>query len=392
MAERRIDVEERRARLAVRHHLATAAVDDVAEVARSVVALHSTDPASVYLSAWARLRAPRIADVDRALYEDRTVVRMLGMRRTMFVVPAEDEPVIQAACTDAIAIRERGRLEKVVGEAGVARDAGRWLLSLEAEVAAALGARGEATGAELSADVPRLRTRIVLAEGKSYAAEVNVTTRVLFLMASEGRIVRGRPKGSFISSQYRWRLADLPPGPVPSKEEAQARLVRRWLAVFGPGTAADLKWWTGWTLGEVRRALEEVGAVEVELDDGAAGLVLPDDLDPVAAPKPWIALLPALDPTVMGWQARDWYIGPHGPSLFDRTGNAGPTVWSDGRVVGGWTQCGDGSIAFRLLEDVPKRPAAAIADEARRLEEWIGDVRVTARSRLPTQLERELSS
>ncbi len=281
MAERRIDVEERRARLAVRHHLATAAVDDVAEVARSVVALHSTDPASVYLSAWARLRAPRIADVDRALYEDRTVVRMLGMRRTMFVVPAEDAPVIQAACTDAIAIRERGRLEKVVGEAGVARDAGRWLRSLEVEVEVALGARGEATGAELSADVPRLRTRIVLAEGKSYAAEVNVTTRVLFLMASEGRIVRGRPKGSFISSQYRWRLADLPPGPVPSKEEAQARLVRRWLAAFGPGTAADLKWWTGWTLGEVRRALAEVGAVEVELDDGAAGFVLPDDLDPV---------------------------------------------------------------------------------------------------------------
>lgn len=391
MVTRLVGTEERRARLAFRHHLAPEArAGDVAEAARGVVALHSTDPASVYLSAWARLREPRIADVDRALYEDRTVVRMLGMRRTMFVVPAEDAPVVQAACTDAIAVRERRQLEAILEQSGAVRNPGPWLRSAEKDVVAALGARGEATGAELSSDVARLRTRIHVAEGKSYGAVVNVTTRVLFLMAAEGRIVRGRPKGSLVSSQYRWRPADASSTPAPSKDEAQARLIGNWVRAFGPGTTADLTWWTGLTAGEVRRALAATGAVEVGLDGGAAGFVLEDDVEPVAPPKPWVALLPALDPTVMGWKAREWYLGPHGPALFDRSGNAGPTVWCDGRVVGGWVHRDDGSIAHRLLEDVGKQASNAIAREARRLERWIGDVRLTPRSRLRTPLEREL--
>src|SRR5262249_8620191 len=85
-------------------------------------------------------------------------------------------------------------------------------------------------------------------------------------------------------------------------EVARAELVRRWLQAFGPGTLADLRWWTGWTAGEVRQALAAVRAVEVELDGGTAFL-LPQDVEPVPAPEPWVALLPALDPTVMAWTA-----------------------------------------------------------------------------------------
>ena len=388
-ALRRFDAADRRARLAVRHHLvAEARADDAAEVARGVVALHSTDPASVYLSLRARLREPTFARIDRALYEDRTLVRMLGMRRTMFVVPAEDAVVIQAGCADAIAARERRQLESILEQSGVAKPAGRWLRSVEAEVERALAVRGEALGSELSTDVPALRERIRLAEGKPYAAEVNVTTRVLFLMAAEGRIVRGRPRGSFVSSQYRWRPAgEHTPMDV---AEARAELVGRWLRAFGPGAVADLKWWTGWTVGEVRAALAAVGTAEVELDDGVKGVALADDLEPVTEPEPWVALLPALDPTVMGWQERSWYLGPHVPSLFDRSGNAGPTIWWDGRVVGGWAQRPTGEIAVRLLEDVGSAATAAIDAEAERLRAWIGDVRVTPRFRTP--LERELSS
>src|SRR5262245_12885981 len=78
MSVRTVGVDERRARLALRHHLAPAARrDDVVELARDLVALHSTDPASVYLSALARMRTPSLEAVDRALYEDRTLVRML---------------------------------------------------------------------------------------------------------------------------------------------------------------------------------------------------------------------------------------------------------------------------------------------------------------------------
>ena len=140
-------------------------------------------------------------------------------------------------------------------------------------------------------------------------------------------------------------------------------------------------------MGQVRRAVAETGAVEVDLD-GTPGLVLPDDLDPVPAPEPWVALLPALDPTTMGWAGRDFYLDPHRPALFDRNGNAGPTIWLDGHVVGGWAQRGTGEVVLRLLEDVGTDATEAIEAEAARLTAWLTPLRVTPRFRTP-RLERE---
>ena len=127
--------------------------------------------------------------------------------------------------------------------------------------------------------------------------------------------------------------------------------------------------------------------VEVDLD-GTKGVVLADDLEPSAAPEPWAALLPALDPTVMGWADRGWFLGPHGPALFDRSGNAGPTVWWDGRIVGGWAQRKDGEVVFRLLEDIGRDGVSAVEAVAQDLRGWLGALRVTARFRTP--LEKEL--
>ena len=119
---RRIDVTERRARLAVRHHLAPAArgaasPDGVAAAVADIIALHGTDPASVYLAAWARTGAS-LPDIEQALYAEGTLVRMLGMRRTVFVAPVEHAPIVQAACTDAIAVVQRKLLLKHLAEAG----------------------------------------------------------------------------------------------------------------------------------------------------------------------------------------------------------------------------------------------------------------------------------
>ena len=388
---RRFEADERRARLGLRHHRAAGARAGVAEAARDLVGLHGTDPATVYLAARARMLDPRAEVVDQALYEDRTLVRILGMRRTMFVEPVELMGVVQAACTDAIAIQQRRLLADMIGKAGLADDPAAFIQEAEKAAVTALEARGgAATAAELASDDPRLAQLIVLAEGKRYAGRQRVGSRVLLVLAAEGRIVRGRPRGSWVSGQYRWSLVEAwLPGGVPawSLEEAQVELVRRWLRGFGPATIADVKWWTGLPMGQVRRAVADAGAVEVDLD-GASGLALADDLDPVPAPEPWAALLPALLPTTMGWAGRDFYLGPHRPALFDRNGNAGPAVWWDGGVVGGWAQRPSGELVHRLLTDVGADATAAIEAEAARLADWLGPIRVTPRFRTP--LEREL--
>ena len=389
---RTIGIAERRARLARRHHLAfDARADDFAQLAGDMVGLHATDPASVYLAARARMRDATVAEIERVLYEERRALRMIGMRRTMFVVPLELAAVVQAACTEVIALTQRRRYARMLEQAGIAADGAAWLDDVASATLAALEARGEAFAAELSADVPRLRAKVHYGEGRKWAGSQSATTYVLFLLAAEGRIVRGRPRGSWTSSQHRWVPArSWFPAPLPRLDPVAARteLVRRWLAAFGPGTLADLGWWTGLPLGQVRAALAAIEPVEVDLG-GTTGFVLSEDDEPEPEPEPWVALLPALDPTVMGWKERSWYLGEHGRTVFDTAGNAGPTVWWSGRIVGGWAARKDGEVAFRLLEDVGSDGATAVEAEAERLAAWLGETRVIPR--FGTPLERELA-
>jgi hypothetical protein len=403
----KISEAARRARL-VERHLLGAPVGTAAEVAGSLVALHATDPMTVYLSAWARSQC-MAEDMDAALYAERSLVRMLGMRRTVFVVPAALTDVVQAACTDDVAKRIRRQLEKDLAGGGVGDgDAGGWLRSVEDGVLRALAARGGgATGAQLSTDEPRLRTQLVYAPGKSYGGSANVTSRVLVLIAAEGRMVRGHRRGGLTSGQFEWFLpeqwlscgadsrasVDAAPGAGLGAGidagAARTELARRWLAAFGPGLVSDLQWWAGWTGAQTKAALAALPVTEVDLD-GQTGVALADDLEFPADAPPVAALLPGLDPTPMGWQSRSWYLGPHTPPLFDRTGNVGPTVWWAGRVVGGWAQRASGEVVCRLLEDIGAEGEAAVAAKAAALEAWLGPSRVTPRFRTP--LERELSA
>jgi hypothetical protein len=386
----RISAEERRARLGRRHFLAPGSrARSVVEVAGGLVGLHATDPATVFLGARSRSRDSAVADVERALYDERSLIRMIGMRRTMFVFPLELAAVVGAACTEAIAHAQRRRYAKQIEQAGIAPDGPAWLEEAERLTLAALEARGEAYAAELSAAVPMLREKLHYGEGKTWAGNINMTTWVLFLLAAEGRIVRGRPRGAWTSSQWRWvPAASWLPEPLTrlDPEPARAELARRWLATYGPATVADLKWWSGWSLTQTRAALASIEAVDVDLG-GTPGVVLPGDVEPVPPTEPWVALLPALDPTVMGWKERAWYLGEHGPALFDSSGNAGPTIWWSGRIVGGWAARSNGEIAFRLLEDVGEDAVAAVEAEAERLTGWLGEPKVIPRFATPLASE-----
>lgn len=351
-------------------------------VADDLVGIHATDPASVYLGLRARVPSLRRDDVARALYEERSLVKVLGMRRTMFATPVPLAGVIHSAVTADLAAAERKRLYALLEGARITTDAARWVAKVEAETLEVLHELGQATAADLTKRVPELREQIPFGEGKTWGGTFGVSTRLLFLLATEGRIIRGRPKGTWLSSMYRWVPIDrwiaggLEPWPP---ERAQAELVRRWLRAFGPGTQRDVQWWTGWTVARTKAALRAVAAVEVGLEDGRPGLALPDDLDTTPEPGPWVALLPALDTTIMAWKDREWYLGGHAGQLFDTAGNAGPTAWVDGRVVGLWAQRSNGEVGHALLEDVGREAELALDAEAARLTAWLGSDRVFPR-------------
>jgi hypothetical protein len=377
---RSFTVAERRARLARRHFLAEPA-GSVDDAVAGLIGLHATDPATPYLSLWARLPGFAVADLDSELYERRTLVKHLAMRRTLWTVRVADISLIQAAASDRVAENERRRLVADAQKAGITEDGETWLDTACVAVLRHLAEYGEASAKELRAALPELAGRYDYAPGKRWGGETPLAPRVLTVLAVRGDIVRGTNDGAWTISRPRWTpmtewLSEKPGTATP--ELARAELVRRWLRAFGPATVTDIKWWFGNTLTWARQALRDIDAVEVDLD-GKPGFALPDDLEVEPNADPWCALLPGLDVTTMGWSDRDWYLGEHRTHVFDSNGNGGPTAWWNGRIVGGWGQDADGRVEVRLLEDVGRDAKRALQRRADELTAWLDGVRVSPR-------------
>lgn len=390
MTTRLITPLERRCRLVRRHrHAADARTDDVVAITDGLAALHSTDPVTVYLSAATRMVTPALEPVADALYEQRSLIRHHSMRRTLWVFGRETARLAHHAATLGVEKVQRRAAEKALREEGVADPAG-WLAAGAEQVTALLGEAGPLTAREVGARLPEL-SRPVTVGGGAYTVVQSAHTRLLLLMGFAGQVVRARPTGTWINGAYRYAAAgEWFPGGFDELDphEAAAGLARRYLRAFGPATAIDLQWWAGWTVALTRRALADVGAVQVALD-GGTGWVLPDDVDPEPPTGPAARLLPGLDPSTMGWKQRAFHLDAgHVPVLFDRNGNGGPAAWVDGRIVGGWAQRKDGTIALRLLTDVGAEARAALDEHAHELEALLGAVRFTAR--YPSPLTTEL--
>ena len=400
MNERHFDIAERRRRLVVRHRLAVPG-RGVEDVAGDLVGLHATDPATVYLSLQQRLPDFSIADLDAAMYDRRSVTRILGMRRTMFVVPLDLAAVVDAACTKSLIAPERRRTVQLLEAEGI--ESGEALVDDACAATLALLRKGEPLPARaITPIVSQLQQQVLLAEGKRYEARVSITNRILLQLSIEGLIVRTRPLGSWLSSQYRWTPTDQwfsGPWPEISAGAARSELVRRWLRTYGPGTTTDLCWWAKWTKRQVLDALDELGAVAVTVEPApgappAPAWVLADDVgdDGVAASTdgPIVSLLPSLDPAIMGWKEREWILDGRGAQLFDTNGNAGPMILVDGAVVGGWAQIDGGRVVTELIGPVSAAARRRVAAAADALTSWFDGVRVTPR--FPTPLQSRLAA
>lgn len=385
-----IDRNQRRARLGMRHFLSRPA-DDPEVIADHLVAIHSSDPATVFLSMWARVAGFEVGQLEDLLYEQRALVRHWAMRRTLWVMSRQVLSLAVGSSTRPLAAKESKKTARLIEKGGIAVDGDAWLEDAARKVLDVLWERGDALARDLSKEIPELAEKI---EFRNKAGELIGTTglssRVLVQLGLESRVLRTRPAGTWVSGQYRWAETETWLGvPIgdPTLREASAGLLRRWLRSYGPATEIDVRWWTGWPVGQVRTALKDVEAVEVDLAEDRTGFVLADDIDDVAEPAPWVAFLPSLDTTVMGWKEREWYLGPHSRVLFDRNGNAGPTVWADGRVVGGWAQRENGEVIYELLEEVGSGVEDRIESRRCELEEWLGEVTVKPRFRSPHNIE-----
>ena len=173
----------------------------VAAVADALVALHATTASTVYLSTWARAPQLRIADVDAALYDDRTVVKHLGMRRTLFVTSHDVLDEVLGAVSDRVAASERTNMLRDLRRSPDVADPEGWIAQACDAALEKLATDGPLSTAQLRAQVPILGTPIGEPPDSSWGGPLQMGSRVLNYLAASGQIVRGPDDGPWYTSR-----------------------------------------------------------------------------------------------------------------------------------------------------------------------------------------------
>jgi hypothetical protein len=316
---------------------------------------------------------------------------------TVHAVPSDEVPFFFQAYVERHAQAELRGWESLLVQAGICQEgeAEALLKKLHRQVLDVLTERGSSTVRQISQAVPELKAKIRHDVGKPYEGQFSIGSRLVPSMCALGLLVRARPRGTWRSNLYEYAaLSDwLPDVDLESvtPEEARAWLVHRYLAAFGPATFDDVQWWTGFSKSETEEALGALkpAAEEVTIEGlGDGYLMLADDaqrLRDFAQPDvPYVFLLPGLDPYIMGYRERRRFLAAgHRAKVFDRAGNAMPTVWVNGRVVGAWGQREDGSVIYGLFEQVGEQEWALLESEVQRLEGFLGGEFLPPRTRTP---------
>jgi uncharacterized protein YcaQ len=357
------------------HLAAEGRTSDLSQVVRDIVALHATAPLSPYLSLWSRMEGFQAEQLDRELYETRSLVRLTCMRSTLHVVPSDETPLFFQA-TDRQQRRSIKQMHYLLVQSGACKEGQEQatLQLLRGRIAALVAERGPSTVAELTERIPDLTAKIQYAPDKPYGGEFSLGSQLVPWMCSQGLLVRAQPRGTWRSNLYAYApLADWLPGVELASitpKAAQVQLLRRYLAAFGPAALEDMAWWSGFTKSETRKALAALGEALAEVAIEGLGdgyLILAAEAAQLAQAAPStqtaVCLLPSLDPYIMGYKDRRRFLAEAGyGQVFDRAGNAFNTVWVNGRVVGVWQEW-EGGMQVLLWDEVPR--AAVVAEAAR---------------------------
>ncbi|WP_119729781.1 winged helix DNA-binding domain-containing protein [Thermomonospora amylolytica] len=353
-----VSLAQARAHVLVKQGLAGKGLGSVLEAVDATGGIYGTAP-TCYLSCAARIPSFRLADLDRELYSERSVVRLRAMRGMAYIEPLPLLPAL-LACTG----EPRDKTLKRIARSAEMTEA--QTLELADRIEAVLAGRPPMTVKEireaLGGDLP----------GNSGALQMTVA-----LLGRYGRIVRAKARGSWRSDLYPYaRWTDWLGAPVEEMDPAEARVevARRYLRAYGPATADDLKWWTGWTKRDTLPALAALGeeATPVSLD-GRDAWVLTDELDALTSITPQdgrgVRLLPVWDSYFMGYattpagrvrqvRAEDY------PRVYDKSGNATSVVIRDGMAAGVWELDADAGTATvaPFGDDLPWDDVAAQVD------------------------------
>jgi hypothetical protein len=347
----------RRARAAAQLLAGEPAADPVRAVVR-VVAVQAQAAGPARLALRPRTVAVTAGDVDRAC-GDGSLVRTWAMRGTLHMLAAGDVRWVNCLLGPVFARAGRRRREQLGLDEATCE---RAFAAIEQVL------RG---GESLTRAVLIARVR---EHGVAIDARTQAPPHLLAYAANSGLICRG-PDAARDEPTYVLLDGYVPAARPMARQEALAELARRYLAGYGPATAAGFRAWSGLPAAETRQAFAALAGETAEVSAvGERMLVLRDaDLRPPAVPA---RLLGHFDPLLLGYRDRDLIVDP----AYARRVQAGggfiqPTVLVDGRVAGTWSLDRRRNKALAVVTPfggLPPGSREALAAEASDLSRFLG--------------------
>lgn len=333
--------------LLARQHLIERADLSPEAMIEHLVGLQAQAPNPPYYGLWTRLRDFQTADLSR-LIERRRVVRISLMRSTIHLVTADDCLAIRPLLQDVHVKRFLNTY-------------GRLLTGLNLDEVGAVGRR-------LVEERPRTFSELAELLGQRWperdARALAQTVRALVpLVQVPPRGLWGQSGQAAHTSAESWlglKLADTTDLP---------RLIRRYLAAFGPATVQDMQTWSGLTAlrGVVKRMRPELLVFQDER--GRELFDVPEAPRPDPEMPAPTRFLPEYDNALLSHHDRTRIISDeHRSVVFSVNGIIRGTVLRDGFVAGTWkTACqrGAATLTVELFGAVEDR--SQLEDEGEQL-------------------------
>jgi len=326
-----------------RHHLSNTAGADPATICRDICGAQAQHLPSAFLQIWTRNRRTTRAEIERALWDSRTLVRTSLMRQTLHIVPADEFAMYIAALrTSRVAA-----VLRIMARCKITREESDALTELILE---ALKEGPQAQPAIRAAVRPRVSSRV-----RAWMDKVSSMVRV---PVAEGRICYGT--GTDLVRVHQW----LPAQPSMTEPEAQATLLRKYLRAYGPATIQDFAYWSGIPVKDCPPVVESIKAELVDI--AGHGMLLVEDLKTLQSARTLsgLRLLPGFDPLLLAHRAKDHLVEEsYYKRVFRDQWWISPVILKDGRIVGTWSHKlvrGHCSVDTDAWE---KLPAKALAEQ-----------------------------
>jgi DNA glycosylase AlkZ-like len=332
-----------------------------AEVVRAMCGAHAQVMSAAELSVGLRLAGVTRADVQRAIWEDRTLVKTRGPRGTVHVLPSADLPMWTGALSALPAFADLMTPAQVDEVVEAIRDA---------------LTDGELTTEELTGEIVA-RTgawagdRVMDAFQDKWPRWMKATYTAMWRGAMCFGPLRGRAQT--YTGPGRWLPGFRPAEPG----QATAELVRHYLRAYGPATPQHFARWLGtppgWAAERFKSMAAELERVELA---GQRMWQLGGDSLPEAM-VPGLRLLPYFDAYAVAAQPRELVFAGRAWERALAGGQAGnyPVLLVDGVVAGVWHLRRSGRRATITVEPLTRLTATrrrALDDQVTRVADFLG--------------------